>query len=99
MDLLQVPHHGSRRNSSVELYEAVTADNYLVSAKGGPDKPHPEVARLIAEARAGAAFDVWLTNEAPAFTAALTTAAAQFGCEILIHARDAEQPFIAVTFD
>ncbi len=96
VDVMQIPHHGSRRNSSLALYKRVTARHYLVSASGKQEKPHPDVADQIAEARRGHSFDVWLTNEAPAFTEALIDRAAAHGSRVTIHHREPSQSTLTI---
>jgi hypothetical protein len=39
VDVLKVPHHGSERNVSKQLFESVTADVYVISANGRDDNP------------------------------------------------------------
>jgi len=50
LDLVKVPHHGSRKNISPELLELIKCNNYLISTNGKkyglPDKE--SIARIIA---------------------------------------------------
>jgi len=62
VDIFKVPHHGSDRNSAPELFQAVTADHYVISANGEHGNPDPPVIRWILEARAGKEFKIHLTN-------------------------------------
>lgn len=39
VDILKVPHHGSERNLSVQFFDTITADLYIISANGRDDNP------------------------------------------------------------
>ncbi|MEM7331178.1 MAG: MBL fold metallo-hydrolase [Chloroflexota bacterium] len=39
VDLFKLPHHGSARNVTAELFEKITADTYVVCANGRHDNP------------------------------------------------------------
>jgi hypothetical protein len=39
VDILKVPHHGSERNVSVQFFDTITADMYIISANGRDDNP------------------------------------------------------------
>ena len=39
VDILKVPHHGSERNVSVQFFDTITADLYIISANGRDDNP------------------------------------------------------------
>ena len=39
VDILKVPHHGSERNVSLQFFDTVTADLYMISANGRDDNP------------------------------------------------------------
>jgi hypothetical protein len=62
VDLLKVPHHGSKANAEPDLFEAVTADHYVISACGTHGHPHHEVLDWIADSRHGKGFTLHLTN-------------------------------------
>ena len=49
VDILKVPHHGSDRNASLEFFNAVTADCYIISANGRDDNPSFDTLRWIVE--------------------------------------------------
>ena len=46
VDVLKVPHHGSRRNVSPEFFEKVTADVYVISADDKDKNKNPDLATL-----------------------------------------------------
>ncbi len=49
LDAFKVPHHGSRHNNSVSLYQKLNCRRYLISTNGKRfEHPHPEgIARII----------------------------------------------------
>jgi beta-lactamase superfamily II metal-dependent hydrolase len=49
VDVLKLPHHGSKYNISKEFLQAVTADQYVVSASGRHGHPHKNTLRWIVE--------------------------------------------------
>jgi hypothetical protein len=61
-DLIKMPHHGSNRNVTRDWLKMITADHYVISANGEHGNPDAETLRWICEARAGAAYTVYLTN-------------------------------------
>lgn len=63
VDLFKVPHHGSNRNSALELFQRITADNYVISANGEHSNPDPEIFEWLAEARGNDKYKLFLTNE------------------------------------
>lgn len=63
VDIFKLPHHGSNRNSAVELFEAIHADHYIISADGEHENPDREVIEWIAQARGGGAYTIHITNE------------------------------------
>ena len=64
VDVLKLPHHGSRHNISKEFLQAVTADQYLVSASGRYSHPSRQTLEWIAEVaqEQGRAVEIILTN-------------------------------------
>ena len=50
-DVLKLPHHGSDRNVSLEFFEKVTADHYVICGDGKHGNPEPETFRMIFNAR------------------------------------------------
>jgi hypothetical protein len=64
-DVLKMPHHGSNRNveDPDDFLERVTADHYVISGNGEHGNPEPETLRMIAAARKGDAYDIWLTYD------------------------------------
>lgn len=49
VDILKLPHHGSRHNISKEVLQAITADRYVVSASGRYSHPSRQTLEWIAE--------------------------------------------------
>lgn len=47
VDILKVPHHGSDRNSTLEFFNTVYADYYIISANGRDDNPSLETLKWI----------------------------------------------------
>jgi beta-lactamase superfamily II metal-dependent hydrolase len=64
VDVLKLPHHGSKYNISEGFVRAVTADRYLISASGRHGHPHKDTLRWIVEtARArGRNIEIVATN-------------------------------------
>ncbi len=63
VDLFKVPHHGSSRNVTQNLFERVTADHYVISANGEHGNPDPEIFEWIANARSGEEYSIYVTNK------------------------------------
>ncbi len=62
VDLFKVPHHGSIANAQLRLFEAITADHYVISASGKHGHPDPAVLDWIVQSRRGEPFTLHLTN-------------------------------------
>jgi beta-lactamase superfamily II metal-dependent hydrolase len=62
VDLLKVPHHGSAHSNGPELFEAVTADHYVISGNGVHGNPHPDALRALFKTQRGRPITVHLTN-------------------------------------
>lgn len=64
VDVLKLPHHGSRHNISKEFLQAVTADQYVVSASGRYRHPSRQTLEWIAEVaqEQGRPVEIILTN-------------------------------------
>ena len=73
VDVLKVPHHGSRRNTRKSFFEEVTADAYIISADGTYDNPDEETLDWIVAAAqtAGRKVKLIFTNETASTTALL----------------------------
>lgn len=65
IDLLKMPHHGSRANNTEEFLSSVTADHYVFSANGKHEHPSVETLEMISKARGSDAYTVHLTNAVP----------------------------------
>jgi hypothetical protein len=62
VDVLKVPHHGSKRDVEVSFFETITADHYVISANGKFDNPDEDTLEMIATARGNDDFTMHLTN-------------------------------------
>lgn len=52
IDLCKVPHHGSAKNMSRGLLEAIDCSHFAISADGAHDRPDPQaVARIVADGK------------------------------------------------
>ena len=49
VDVLKVPHHGSDRNTSLDFFNTVNAQHYVISANGRDDNPSLSTLRWIIE--------------------------------------------------
>jgi hypothetical protein len=63
VDILKLPHHGSARNCTPDLFASVLADHYVVSANGQNDNPDLETFDNLFAARPGGGYTIWLTND------------------------------------
>jgi hypothetical protein len=61
LDLLKVPHHGSSRNASAELFERLPARHYLISGDGKYGNPDLATLELLLDARPDDDFTLHLT--------------------------------------
>lgn len=62
VNLFKIPHHGSIANAELKLFEAITADHYVISASGKHGHPDPAVLDWIVQSRQGERFTLHLTN-------------------------------------
>ena len=63
VDILKLPHHGSSRNCTQELFEKVLAAHYVISANGMYDNPDAETLCLMAKVLGeNSDFTLHLTN-------------------------------------
>jgi len=66
VDILKVPHHGSDRNASLEFFNTVYADYYVISANGRDDNPSLATLRWIIESgQSKNPKKIVLTNRTP----------------------------------
>lgn len=63
LDIFKVPHHGSNRNAAIELFKAIVADHYVISADGLHGNPDLDTLDMIFKARPSGKYDIWLTND------------------------------------
>jgi len=73
VDVFKLPHHGSIRNLSAELFDRIIADTYVVSADGTHGNPDLETLVLLVDAahRQGRAIEIVATNRTPSTDALL----------------------------
>jgi hypothetical protein len=62
VDLIKVPHHGSKANVQKRFIDEVTADIYVFSANGKDQNPDPEVLELFLPAARTRKFTMGFTN-------------------------------------
>jgi beta-lactamase superfamily II metal-dependent hydrolase len=62
VDVLKVPHHGSAHSNGPKLFQAVTADHYVISGNGEHGNPHADALRALFETQRGREITVHLTN-------------------------------------
>jgi hypothetical protein len=60
-DILKLPHHGSDRNVSLDFFQRITADHYVVCGNGGHGNPEPATLEMIFEARPDLGFELHMT--------------------------------------
>jgi hypothetical protein len=63
VNILKLPHHGSSRNCTEDLFKTVEASHYVISANGKYDNPDSDTLCLLAKVRGEAGnFTVHMTN-------------------------------------
>lgn len=95
VDILKMPHHGSRRNVSCQLLTAITADTYVFSGDGRHDNPDVETFRLLGAVRDPRDFVVVLTYMTPALHGHFT-AEAVAGRRWRVVVRDPAAPSVVI---
>jgi hypothetical protein len=65
VDILKLPHHGSRRNVKEEFLSTVTADHYVISANGRDHNPDVDTLKLLSKIRGATPCTIHLTNPVP----------------------------------
>lgn len=65
VDVLKLPHHGSERNVRLDFFQAITAENYVISADGRFNNPDVKTLDMIEKARGKAGYTVYMTNSIP----------------------------------
>lgn len=65
VDIFKLPHHGSERNVTAELFEKITAETYLFCADGKHDNPDIQTLEWLVEAavKQGRSFNIVATND------------------------------------
>ena len=63
VDLIKVPHHGSKANVQKRFIDEVPADIYVFSANGKDQNPDPEVLELFVPVARERKFTMAFTNE------------------------------------
>ena len=74
VDVFKLPHHGSARNVTPDLFERITADTYVVCADGKYDNPDFQTLEWLVQAAASQrrSFRIVATNKTAATEAMLT---------------------------
>jgi len=87
VDVLKLPHHGSRNNMEPDFFKRIVADHYVISADGiKHHHPNDETLEALVESRAPAdVFTIHLTNDIP--FAAAKLAALQAGRAFTVSTR------------
>lgn len=62
VDVFKLPHHGSDRNTTRQLFEQITADTYVVSANGKHGNPDLPTLLWLVDAAGGRRFALVATN-------------------------------------
>ncbi|ANL49729.1 metallo-beta-lactamase family hydrolase protein (plasmid) [Rhizobium phaseoli] len=62
LDVLKVPHHGSRRNNPEVFFRHFVADSYVFSANGKYDNPDPETLEGLVSIHHARQFTMYFTN-------------------------------------
>ena len=65
VDILKLPHHGSRRNVTEEFFSTVTADHYVISANGRDHNPDIDTLKMLSKVRGATRCTIHLTNPVP----------------------------------
>ena len=65
VDVFKLPHHGSARNITAELFEQITANTYLICADGKHDNPDYQTLEWLVEAavKQERSFQLIATND------------------------------------
>ena len=65
VDVFKLPHHGSARNLSAELFERIIAGTYVICADGKHDNPDFQTLEWLVQAglKQGRSFRIVATNE------------------------------------
>ncbi len=68
VDALKVPHHGSERSCTQDLFDHVVAAHYVVSGNGRHGNPSAETARRLGRSLRGRSATVWLSHDVAGVT-------------------------------
>jgi hypothetical protein len=63
VDVLKMPHHGSRRNVTKEFLSFFEADHYVISADGKHDNPDPQTVEALVKLHGQRKIVLHFTNE------------------------------------
>jgi beta-lactamase superfamily II metal-dependent hydrolase len=61
-DLMKVQHHGSSHSTTLDFFERVTADRYVISGNGKHAIPHEDALGWLSAARHGKRYECYMTN-------------------------------------
>jgi beta-lactamase superfamily II metal-dependent hydrolase len=95
VDLLKLPHHGSKNNVNLRFFQTITADHYVISANGRYGHPDISTLQMISEARGQDDFTFYLTNTDPRLEAFFEAERSR-GKKYQVIFRDLEKPSIRV---
>ena len=62
VDVLKLPHHGSKVNNHDRLFETIKAKHYVISADGRFDNPDPPTLERFVRSEKDRACTLWITN-------------------------------------
>ena len=62
VDVFKVPHHGSDRNVSTDMFRRIRARHYVFSADGKHDNPDDATLNMLTRARGRARYTMHFTN-------------------------------------
>ncbi len=71
IDVFKLPHHGSARNVTPELFERIIADTYVICGDGKHDNPDFQTLEWLVQAaiKQGRSFRIVATNETTSINA------------------------------
>lgn len=97
VDLFKIGHHGSRHSNSAALFEAVTADHYVISGNGEHGNPHPDTLQALFDTARGRPISVYLTND-PRTGASKPADVATARAAAQVLARAAEDTLVSIIY-
>jgi beta-lactamase superfamily II metal-dependent hydrolase len=74
LDVLKVPHHGSKNNVTEEFFRQVTADEVVICGDDTHDNPDQEMLEMLRNARTGAEYHISFSYRLPRLEAFIQAA-------------------------